>query len=397
MEVTEGVESGVPIMVLPFVSEEDVGGDRLYSEIIAADLGYSGLFSIIPADVQAMPKDGIVNYQRLLEEGVEKMVVGEVETSIENIKVTYSLYDIVQRKRILKSEVNTKDFSHSAHYISDRIYESLTGFPGVFNTRFAFITSKRLSWRKHEFALYISDVDGHNAIPILTVNEQLMSPVWSPDAKRIAYVSYESGQTGIFIQTLATGERQTLSEYTGTATSPDWSPDGCCLAYVGSSFGNPDVYVINLNTKQIMRITDNVAIDTEPSWTPDGRLIFTSDRSGRPQLYRTDVKGSRPERITYNGKYNSDADVSADGEKITFLRQTDRGFSIMIMNRDGNQEQTLFSVKDAERPRFAANNQLISHLAFGSVSLLTVDGRLGKPIPIPISNIRGISWSPLLH
>lgn len=397
VEVTEGTEAGVPIMILPFDGEQGFADQRTYSQIIAADLSYTGLFTIVPADLALKPSSNKIDYASLLDAGIEKLVVGKVYSENGDDKVTFTLYDIVQRKQILKSVVSSADLVRSAHYISDRIYTELTGFPGIFSSRFAFVSAERFSWRKYQFTLYVSDIDGQNPIPIFNSDRQLMSPTWSPDGKRIAYISYENGQPEIVIQSLATAKRQMLGEYTGPAGSPDWSPDGKRIAYVSSRSGNPDIYVMELQNKQITRVTDSIAIDTEPTWTPEGELIFTSDRSGTPQLYQTTIKNPGPRRLTFEGKYNSDADVSANGEQITFIRDLGNEFAIMMMDTLSGAEQVLITLYDAERPRFAANGQLISHLAPDSVALLTIDGRVGKPIPMSIKHIRGIAWSPLLR
>ena len=398
IEVTEGTEAGVPIMILPFIGERRLVDQRQYHKIIANDLAYSGLFSIVPPDTETAFKDEEINYIQLLSKGVEKLVVGRVAVRAGKTKIRFSFYDVIQRKLIMEKVIsNGANHSRSAHYISDQIYESLTSIPGVFNTRFAFVEGQRLSWRRHKFSLYISDMDGYHAIPIFTSNEQIMSPTWSPDAKQIAYVSYESGQPEIFIQTLASGMRHSLKEHTHVANAPDWSPDGCCIAYVNTVSGNPNVYVINLASKKVTRITKNISIDTEPTWTSDGQLIFTSDRSGSPQLYQTTTTSPKPKRLTFIGKYNTDADVSTDSKQIAFLRYDGSQSMIVRMDMKTGKEQILLTTKDAERPRFAANDHLISHLSSDSVALLTIDGNLGKPISIPVKNVRGLAWSPLLR
>ena len=116
-----------------------------------------------------------------------------------------------------------------------------------------------------------------------------MSPAWSPDGTQLAYVSFEGIQPGIFLQTLATGQRVLLSKQTGINGAPAFSPDGKSLALtLSSSPGNPDIYVMDLASKKLKRITTSEAADTEASWSPDGKsLYFTSDRGGSPQIYKS--------------------------------------------------------------------------------------------------------------
>ena len=397
VEVTEGVSGRVPIAVLPFVAPS--GSKRNFGDIIAGDLAYSGLFSIIStADAKPVGLGGAIDYAHWLALGVEKLIFGTVTKEDDQWRVRVELHDVAARVRLLGREVNSPSFDYAAHYISDNIYQELTGIKGIFRTRLAFVTSERHGWRAYKFFLYVSDADGHNAVSVFTSQEQLMSPVWSPDMKKLAYVSYESGQPEIIIQTLASAKRVNLGEHIGAAVSPDWSADGAYLAYVSSQHGNPDVYTLRLHDMQIKRVTDHVAIDTEPSYMPDGTVIFTSDRSNGPQLYQSRPGNASPRRLTFNGPYNSDADVLADGTKISFLSRRKKGFAIVLQDLASGDETALAYDRDLERPRFAANGQLLGYLAGGKVVMLTVDGRFGKPVRVMVpGNIRSVSWSPLMQ
>ena len=397
IEVTEGVVSGVPLAVLPFHGEPD-GGSRSYHRIISDDLAYSGLFMLVESRSTEVPSLGsAVDYDAWFVKGIEKLVIGQVMPDGE---VRFELHDAVQHKRLKEFGIaGGATPSRIAHQISDLVYEELTGTPGIFSTRIAFISAEHYSWRRHKNTLYVSDADGRNAHVIHSSSHQLMSPSWSPDIKKIAYVTYESGQPEIVVQTLASGERVTLNEYTGAAVLPSWSDDGKHLAYVSAVNGNPDIYTIELASKRVLRITDSVFIDTEPTWAPDGTLIFTSDRSGSPQLYRVDSKGAAPQRITFRGSYNSDANVSPSGDRIAFLSQRSQGFVIVIKNfikKDGEEAELVFN-PGAEGARFTANGQLLGYItdrngksAFG---LMTTDGVFGKLISLPAADVRGAAWS----
>ena len=400
VEVTQGFEGGVPIAVAPFKGEPQ-GRKRSLRSIVANDFAYSVLFLVI--DTGAASPGGAareVDYGAWLMRGVEKLILGEVMPD----RVRVELHDIV-RRRLIKGfsimTVGTGLTDYTAHQISDVVYEELTGFPGIFTTRIAFVATERYGWRRHHSTLYISDADGHNARAIYTSPYQLMSPTWPPDLERIAYVSYESGRSQIVIQTLATGEREMLGVYTGAASLPSWSHDGRYLAYVGSAAGNPDIYVLELAVKRVTRMTRSNLIDTEPTWAPDGTLIFTSDRSGSPQLYRLDGLDAAPERITFQGAYNSDADVSPSGDRLAFLSQREQQFMIVTKDftRTDGDETELVSSIGIEGPRFTANGQLLGYItdrngksAFG---LMTTDGVFGKLIPLPVIDVRGAQWSPL--
>lgn len=400
IEVSEGVEGGVPIMVFPFANEDD--GDRNYSGIVRSDLAYSGLFSVLETAAGTPPVLGAQpDYDAWLARGVEKMLIGRVARGANNvIEVRFELHDSVTRRRLLARGIElTTSVSHAAHRISDLVYETLVGVPGIFNTRLAFVEVGRRDGKHRRYTLHVSDADGHNARSIYSSSRALMAPVWSPDLRRLAYVSFENGFPEIFIQTLASAERRSLGQATGPADSPDWSSDGARLAYVSSVEGNPDIYVLDLATMTRRRYTRSAAIDTEPSWGADGSLFFTSDRSGSPQIYRFAPGGGQARQLTSRGAYNSDVDVSPRGDKIAYLSARRDLFAIVIRSLTGEDEIELSLGAFNERPRFAPNGQaliyLTEHGGNGALGLVTPDGAFGRLVPLPFKRIRGIAWSPL--
>lgn len=400
VEVTEGIVGGVPISILPFQADAQVTeGRRPFARIIANDLAYSGLFSIVPNDASPLPAEQNLNYSEWLLRGVDKIVFGTIARKGNMLEVQIELHDTIQRRRLLGQVIRTTSYDGTAHYASDAIYRELTGTPGIFRTHIAFVASQRLGWRQHRFVLYVSDADGHNEIPVYSAYKQLMSPTWSPDAKKLAYVSYESGIPEIIIQNLAGAEREKTSKYIGSAVAPDWSHDGTHLAYVVSTLGNSDIYIARLSDWLATRITSNPAIDTEPAWMPDGTLVFTSDRSGQPQLYQVRPEEGVIRRLTHDNRYNSDADISPDGRHIVFLSQRRGDFSLIIRNLKTGDEREIARNSDIERPRFTANGQLIGYLtAKGTLNIMTVDGMFSRPIPVAVNaRLRSIAWSPFIQ
>ena len=404
VEITEGVEGGVPIAVLPF-DHESPASDPGYSAIVASDLAYSGLFSLVAArDVAALaPRpDDAADYRAWAEAGVEKIVVGEM---LPDGDLQVALFDVVTRKELRAWEVSvgTRKASAVAHHASDLIYQELTGIPGIFSTRLAFVDSMEIKPRVRRYRLNVADADGGNRIAVFTSNSPIMSPCWSPDYKRIAYVSYENDAPEIFVQILGSGQRTNLSASIGEGNSPDWSDDGGALAFVSSRADNPEIYVYHFADNRVERVTENLAIDTEPAWAPDGSLLFTSDRSGSPQLYRLDRDSGDLRRLTFEGDYNSDADVSPRGDKFAYVSQRPQGFSIVVRDVSNDTELELSLGNLDERPRFAPNGSLLSYLTEqggrSALGLVTVDGLFGKQIPVSadVGRVRGVAWSPLVR
>jgi TolB protein len=195
--------------------------------------------------------------------------------------------------------------------VADKIYEHLTGVRGIRHPHSLRLGYSRRGGRQNSYRLTMSDSDGARPVVLLESREPLLAPAWAPDAKQIAYVSFETGRPAIFRQDLATGAREQLTNFKGLNSAPAWSPDGRTMALVLSKDGNPDIYLMDLATRQLTNITNNYAIETEPAWMPDGKtLLFTSDRGGRPQIYRYELGSGATKRITFEGTYNARARVA---------------------------------------------------------------------------------------
>ena len=400
IEITEGVVGGVPITVLPFTGEpQDVS--RNYSQIIASDLAYSGLFFILDAQnfSQLTQPNDTTDYEAWLTNGAEKVVSGTVDEGALIVR----LDDTVRAVKSKEWKFNLDDnlIRTVAHYASDLIYEEIAGVAGIFSTRLAFVSSERLGAKERRFNLNIADADGQYVSTIYSSDATLMSPAWSPDYKNLAYVSYENNEPQIFIQVLSSGARDNLSETIGPASAPAWSDDNNQLSFVASRNDNSDIYVYRFDSQRVIRVTQSLAIDTEPAWMGNDALIFTSDRSGTPQLYQASLAEGNIIRLSFEGNYNADADVSSDSTKLAYISERGAGFSVVIRDLSDDSELALSFGSLDERPRFAPNGHLLSYITtqYGksALGLLTIDGALGKLIPLEANNIRGIAWSPLVR
>lgn len=420
IQITEGVEGEIPVAIVPF-GVVDAQGDiepgipRKISDIISSDLARTGRFSQIPEqDFLERPyHGGEVNFENWRALGVENLVVGRVRSSGKgNYVIQFQLFDIYKKtggepigldykiKQIAGYNLPVKadEIRQVAHYISDIIYEKLTGQRGAFSTQIAYVTSSGVGV-KAKHALQVADSDGHNPFTILQSDNPIMSPAWSPDAKSLAYVSFEGGKSAIYIQEIETGIRKLISSKKGVNGAPAWSPDGKQLAIARSHQGNTEIHVIDLVSRKDRRITHNAAIDTEPSWTPDGHsLVFTSDRSGRPQLYRMKVSGGRATRLTFEGNYNSKASFSPDGKSLAMVHGTDSGFKIAVLELETNFLQELTSAGLDESPSFAPNGGIILYATEyrnkGVLAAVSSDGRAHHRLLLQEGDVREPVWAP---
>jgi TolB protein len=315
--------------------------------------------------------------------------------------IVFQLFDVPRGEQLLAFRVasSADDLRATAHRIADMIFEEITGIPGVFDTRIAYINEQRNASAR-VFRLIVADYDGENARVIAESPQPLMSPAWSPDGRRLAYVSFEGNQSAIYVQTLRTGTRDLASRRAGVNGAPVFSPDGRRLALTLSQEGNLDLYTLEIGTQVLRRITDSPAIDTEPAWSGDGQfLYFTSDRAGGPQIYRIEaVPGMRPERVTFEGEYNTRARVSPDGRQLAIVHR-DRGLDrIAVLDLDTRFLQVLSNGRLDESPSFAPNGAMIIYATRdggpGVLSAVSTDGRVKQRIAAVAGDVREPLWSP---
>jgi len=396
IEITEGIESALPLAIVPFA---DSGAPVNIRDIVNANLERSGYFKMMPESyMPAQPGNANeVNFSNWQSLGQNYMVVGKVNNIGGQYEVQFQLLDVYKSNQLLGYRMTSSatDLRRTAHYISDLIFEKLTGKKGAFSGRIAYITTD--DSRLHR--LQVADADGFNPQNIASSPEPLMSPSWSPDGKRIAYVSFERKSAAIYIQTLATGQRERVAEFRGINGAPSWSPDGGRLALTLSKDGNPDIYVLDLATRALSKITKSASIDTEPAWSPDGStIVFTSDRGGKPQLYAVPSQGGTEKRLTFSGDYNAAASFSPDGKYIAMVHGNGNSYRIGIMDMSTRAINVLTAGPSDESPSFAPNGGMILYASkegrTGFLSAISIDGKMQQKLVFDGGEVREPAWSP---
>jgi TolB protein len=403
IEITQGVEGAVPIAIVPFGWTGGGLPPENISAIIASDLNRSGHFESLPdRDLVAHPTEASqVQFQNWRMVNVDYVVIGKLlPTTPGSYDVQFQLFDVFRGKQVAGYSVPgpQADLRRIAHHISDIIYKEITGERGAFNTQVAYITTSGTGAAKR-YTLLVADSDGYNPQTILTSAQPLMSPSWSPDARQVAYVSFEKKTAEIYLQTIATGQRTRVASFKGINGAPAWSPDGRRLALTLSRDGNPEIYVMDVASGALTRLTNNNAIDTEPAWMPDGRtLVFTSDRGGSPQLYSMSASGGAAQRLTYEGKYNAGADVSPDGSKIALVNGDGGRYRIAVLDVQTRRMRVLTDGSQDESPSFAPNGSMIIYATdVGNREVLaavSVDGRFKQRLSLQAGSVREPVWSP---
>ncbi len=402
IKITRGVERAQPIAVVPFAAPDSL--PQALDAIVSADLAGSGRFAAMSLkDMPSRPHEfSEINFKdwRLL--GMENLVVGRVASLPDgSYEVQFRLVDVFKGKQLAgyKIPVDARDLRLAAHRISDLVYEKLTGERGAFSSRIAYITVDRDSAGKRSYSLQVADADGHNAATLSTSPQPLMSPSWSPDGQRLAYVSFEGHNSAIWVQDIRSGKRERLVHGPGLNSAPAWSPDGKYLAMTLSRDGNAEIYILHLAGGRLQRLTHNPAIDTEPSWSPDGdSIVFTSDRGGRPQIYIRDVLGGRARRITFEGRYNARPEFAPDGRSLVLVHQTDSGYHIAIKDLKGGGLTVLTDTRLDESPSFAPNGRMIIYATTGrhgaELATVSVDGSVRQRLAVQQGEVREPAWGP---
>ncbi|MFZ2169580.1 MAG: Tol-Pal system beta propeller repeat protein TolB [Methylococcaceae bacterium] len=401
IEITEGIESAVPVAVVPFASQ---GAPVDISAVVNADLGRSGYFKLM--DEQGMPgrpsTAAEVNFKDWQDLGQNYLVVGQVGAAgVGQYNVQFQLLDVYKSGQLLGYRMSSSaaDLRRTAHHISDLIFEKLTGKKGVFSGRIAYITTNNQGNKQQLHQLQVADADGFNPQTVASSVEPLMSPSWCPDGKKMAYVSFERKSAAIYVQTLATGERTRVAEFPGINGAPAWSPDGARLALTLSKDGSPDIYVLNLSTRSLTKLTRSFAIDTEPTWSPDGgSIVFTSDRGGNPQLYTVPSQGGQEKRLTFSGDYNARASFSPDGKYIAMVHGNGNDYRIAVMELATRSINVLTGGRSDESPSFAPNGTMILYASkkgrTGFLSAVSLDGKMQQKLVFNSGEVREPAWSP---
>jgi TolB protein len=384
----------IPIAIGQFW--DDPTGENQISAIVKEDLRRSGVFRIIET-TDLVRENAATNDAEWKSRGADALVGGSLRrTGDGRIETNYRLRDTVKAADLsaLTLTVQPQFVRLAAHRIADDIFEKMTGVRGAFATRIAYVGRSGAEYR-----LEIADSDGENAFIALRSSEPVISPAWSPDGTRLAYVSFESKKPVIYVQDLATRRRTAVANFKGSNSAPAWSPDGRRLAIALAREGLTQIYLMNADGSELRRLTNTSGIDTEPCFGPDGQtLYFTSDRSGGPQIFRMNIDGGDVRRVTFNGSYNISPAISPDGRLLAYVSRREGRFQLYVLDLATSQEIRLSEGARDESPSFAPNGRYIMFASEaggrGTLSVVAVDGSTRYNLSAKASNIREPAWGP---
>jgi len=406
IDIIGGNASALPITVVPMPYQGSAGVPATdVAAVVRSDLDRSGQFRTLPeAQIVERPTRGAeVQYPAWRALKQDYLVVGRVlDAGAGAYRVEYELFDVAKGERMLGLAMTARSnaMRDVAHQMADAVYEKITGVRGAFWTRIAYVTASGRG-DAMRYALMVADSDGYNPQTIVRSAEPLLSPSWSPDGNRLAYVSFERGNSAIYIQNIATGARELVASFRGINSAPAFSPDGNRLALTLSRSGNPEIYVMDLGSKQLTQLTNHFAIDTEPTWSVDGSTIyFTSDRGGRPQIYQVPASGGSASRVTFQGNYNAKVSVSYDGKKLAMAQGSGNTYKIALMDSSLGSPRwsTLSPGSLDESPSFAPNASMVLYAAReggrGVLYAVSADARVRQRLVLADGDVREPAWGP---
>ncbi len=395
IEIVGGAASQIPIAIAPFAAPGASSNDP--SAVVRADLEHSGLFKLVDTTGLGVPGEAqAVAFPQWRSRKADALVIGQISTLQDGrVEIRFRLYDVVRQSQLagFSYVVPPAKARAMAHKIADIVYEKLIGVPGNFGGRIAYVLK-----HKGRYELQVADADGFNNVSIMRSPEPVISPVWSPDGNRVAYVSFERKKPVVFVQDLASGQRKAVANFKGSNSAPAWSPDGKKLAVALSKDASSQIYLINAGGGTPERLTRSNALDTEPAFSPDGSWIyFTSDRGGSPQIYRMRSSGGAASRVTFDGTYNVSPSLSPDGRYMSFIHQDGGGFHVAVLELASGQTQVLTDTPQDESPHFSPNSRSIlyaTHVGGREVlATVSVDGRIKQRLTLS-GDLREPGWAP---
>ena len=398
IDITTSAGRQIPIAVMSMAGE--AGQPQSVSEVVAADLGRTGLFKLVnTGGVTPLPTEpSEVNFPDWMGRNAEALVIGKIEPTTEGrVEVRFRLFDVQKQAQLASYSyvVAPAQLRATAHRIADVIYEKLTGDKGVFSTKITYVVKRG---GRHE--LQVADADGFNAQSVLASREPIMSPAWAPDGSRLAYVSFDQKKPVVMVQNLAQGTTRVVANFRGNNSAPAWAPDGKSLAVALTKDGLTQIYRVPAAGGEAQRLTESGGIDTQPNFSPDGQWIaFTSDRGGSPQVYRMPASGGPAQRLTFEGTYNVAPRYSPDGKSIAFVQREGGRFRIASLEIATGQVSVLTEGAMDDSPSFAPNGKMILYEAQvggrGQLAAVSGDGRVRQRLTSAAGDVQDPAWGPM--
>ena len=361
VNIIKSKEELFPVVIAPFEVIGDAQQGAEIANIIRDNLNRSGHFNALSTNELVTNQIDFDFWQEHKKDAVIFGKIEQVSSKVFNIYIY--IYDVFSKKSLYanKIAIHNSGIRRIAHYLSDKIYYVLLGQKGSFDTRLSYVTVSENKKGNRTYRLQISDSDGYNPQTVVKSSHPILSPVWSSDQNKLAYVSFKNNRSEVFVIYPFLKIKPTkLPKFDGIASSPSWHPDGENIALTISKKGNKDIYLYNLKTKELKRLTTNTAIDTEANFSPDGKSIaFTSNRTGQVQIYIKNLKTGKISRATFEGSYNAKPVFSPDGKELALIHRVGKDYRLALLNIATRDLTIMTQNKSDESPYFSPNGGMI--------------------------------------
>lgn len=192
--------------------------------------------------------------------------------------------------------------------------------------------------------LHIMNVDGSGVWQLTREKVPCSQPRWSPDSKRVAYMHAAAGRDNIYVvEAQEKGATTQLTAEEVPSRQPAWSPDGKKLTYSHYIFGPYETFVMNADGTGKANLSNGGGLDA--AWSPNGKQIaFTSIRGGGGfRLYVMDADGRNVKELSSNSNTigNVYPSWSPDGKEIAFTDLVNGVLQLAAVGVDGKGYRVL--------------------------------------------------------
>lgn len=333
------------------------------TQVIAADLGLAHELAPLAPDIKdyySYPEVTAPTFSKWRDKGAKALVTGFVQSRPDGrLTVGCYVYDVFQGRELGRKGfvVSSSEWRRAAHKCAGLAYSILTGAPGWFDTRIAYVAESGTGDSRVK-RIAVMDSDGYDHHYLTAGEAPVLTPRFSPKRDQLAYVSFSGGQPHVEMVDLQTGAERPLLPGTDMSFAPSFSPDGGRIVFSMATEDNSDIYVVDADGGVPQRLTGSPGVDTAPSFSPDGaRIVFESDRSGSQQIYVMNADGSAQQRISFGAGRYAEPEWSPDGQLIAFTRTGADGLRIGVMTPSGADERILTTGPADEGPSWAASGR----------------------------------------
>ena len=374
--------------------------------VVFNDLRNNGLFK--PVGPESLPRPAYPEITAPVwgtwqGRSAEMLVQGYVRAGDDGkLTVGCYLYDVQLQQELVRQGwvVTADEWRRAAHKCADLVYSRLSGESPFFDSRIAYIAETGPKDHRVKRRA-IMDSDGANHRFITNGQATALTPRYSPDYSKIAYVSYLNGYARIFVYDIGSGSQTLVTQSQNPTFAPRWSPDGRTILYSMAVAGNTDIYRVPATGGSPVRLTDGPGIDVGGSYSPDGsKIVFESDRSGNQQIYVMDANGSNQRRISFFGGRAATPEWSPRGDQIAFTHIAG-DLQIAVMTPSGGGMRHLTNSWQDEAPTWSPNGRIVQFFrtarGSGETSIWQVDltGRNERKLNTPVG-ASDPAWGPVL-